>query len=1207
MCKSHSSIALLQEVHYDSQIRTCTGFSNSVATYAFHKAPRAAVVYSKSISHNILPLPEFTNRDMASILINNPNYKNTKIILCSLYWSHDSPDIPPALQALASYATNKNIPIILGMDANAHNVIWGSSDTNSRGRTLDDFLTFSNISTVNNSSIPTFQTSSRQEVLDVTAISSRHIHIMKDWKVTQFVSQSDHNLISFNLAMSHKIISSYRILKKTDWVRFYSYLEDRSNQLDDILQLNDMDTRASQLNTLLTDAFKDACPVIFVKRNTANPWWNSDLRHQERNVSTLKRLAYTKKSAATRAASKAAKRRYNKSLTAAKNNWKKRIATNLTSSNFPSYLNSLSKTANSGIPSLLKPDGTYTSDHAETLNAILSCTTTSVPCDPPIKPPLTISPPLSFIPQRDSAVIDKILTQSVIKDIIHHLVDDKAPGSDYIYPIMIKRAWPLIDCIVYSLFRDSLIQSRVPHPWLISRASLIPKTPIPSSSAAFRIINLSCVLLKILEKCIKVHLQEVSEIKHSNIQFGFQPGVSTDAALHALFAKLENAAEQKKLLLAISLDLKSAFDNISFSAIDQALAASSSPPIINSWISHYIRNRYVMFRLGPVETLRLILKGCPQGGILSPFLFNIVVDSLLQYLKTLDPSAVQAYADDLICALSAALSDINSLHAKAQCILDIITSWCTSVGLTINTTKTRVVLFTNIRKAVVIPPLFIYGVPLELSPSLKYLGVTLDSKLTFKSHTDKIIASANSKLGTLSRLIGRSWGLRPSLASWGFTSIIRPATLHGSVIWNKILKKKTYIKRLQKLDNRHLRQVCRSMKSSPPEVNYVLTGVTPLDFEIFSSAIIALYRLSASNLLSTSRSSLALIDELGSLQLPALNNIDLIKSSPNLVRQFTVNVDHNLHDPLLKSSLFDTHTEQHTVNVFTDGSKSPEHCGAGFIFYEFQRDPTHCKISLSKHNSVFQSEIVAISKCAELISAHLTRSLLSTVNIKTVNIFSDSQASLSAICYKSVKTRSTHTCVKALNTLGEICEVNLYWVQAHIGIKGNEAADFLARTPAKDLLEFPNLHFMYVGIPPPLSYVKSLLSDLKRAYVIDKIEISSSSNPLKQYVRSLALSSVLPKWAMNLPFTSLRLLSQCISGHAPLNYFLSKIDPSVSPLCQFCGLEEETNVHFICKCPHFDRVRLKTTGMIHLSILSLQKIDISKIMAYILNSDRFCF
>ena len=172
-----------------------------------------------------------------------------------------------------------------------------------------------------------------------------------------------------------------------------------------------------------------------------------------------------------------------------------------------------------------------------------------------------------------------------------------------------------------------------------------------------------------------------------------------------------------------------------------------------------------MFRLGPVETLRLILKGCPQGGILSPFLINIVVDSLLQYLKTLDPSAVQAYADDLICALSAALSDINSLHAKAQCILDIITSWCTSVGLTINTTKTRVVLFTNIRKAVVIPPLFIYGVPLELSPSLKYLGVTLDSKLTFKSHTDKIIASANSKLGTLSRLIGRSWGLRPSLAS----------------------------------------------------------------------------------------------------------------------------------------------------------------------------------------------------------------------------------------------------------------------------------------------------------------------------------------------------------------------------------------------------------------------------------------------------------
>ena len=167
------------------------------------------------------------------------------------------------------------------------------------------------------------------------------------------------------------------------------------------------------------------------------------------------------------------------------------------------------------------------------------------------------------------------------------------------------------------------------------------------------------------------------------------------------------------------------------------------------------------------------------------------------------------------------------------------------------------------------------------------------------------------------------------------------------------------------------------------------------------------------------------------LQLPHPGHIDLIKPLSNYMRSYSVALLHDYHDALLKSSIFDIGTEPTSLNIFTDGSKSPNHCGAGFIIFRHLNQLIRCKINLADHNSVYQAEVAAIAECANIVDR------LSLPFIFTVNIFSDSQSALQSLFADTIKTSSIASCVNALNVLGSRCSVNLYWVQAHIGVKGN--------------------------------------------------------------------------------------------------------------------------------------------------------------------------
>ena len=128
-------------------------------------------------------------------------------------------------------------------------------------------------------------------------------------------------------------------------------------------------------------------------------------------------------------------------------------------------------------------------------------------------------------------------------------------------------------------------------------------------------------------------------------------------------------------------------------------------------------------------------RGCPQGGVLPPFLWNLVIDDLLQYTAKHISGYIQAFADDIMSLAEG--DDLDVIWQRTQTTIKTIKNWCQSKGLNISALKTKIVMFTWNRKWS-LRPIEVCGETIELSNEVKLLGITLDSKLTFNTHIDNI-------------------------------------------------------------------------------------------------------------------------------------------------------------------------------------------------------------------------------------------------------------------------------------------------------------------------------------------------------------------------------------------------------------------------------------------------------------------------------------
>jgi hypothetical protein len=147
-----------------------------------------------------------------------------------------------------------------------------------------------------------------------------------------------------------------------------------------------------------------------------------------------------------------------------------------------------------------------------------------------------------------------------------------------------------------------------------------------TEAKAYRPISLSPFLLKTMEKLVDRHIRD-SALKihplHRN-QHAYQSGKSTKTALHNVVTHTENAIQYKDIALGAFLNTEGAFDRTSFHTIIQAAGRHGIEPAICRWICAMLVGRNISATLSGETLGASVAKGCRQGGVLSPLLWDLV-------------------------------------------------------------------------------------------------------------------------------------------------------------------------------------------------------------------------------------------------------------------------------------------------------------------------------------------------------------------------------------------------------------------------------------------------------------------------------------------------------------------------------------------------------------------------------------------------------
>ena len=249
-----------------------------------------------------------------------------------------------------------------------------------------------------------------------------------------------------------------------------------------------------------------------------------------------------------------------------------------------------------------------------------------------------------------------------------------------------------------------------------------------SDSGNYRPVMQSSCLLKVLE----IHILDILEEKiHFNFRkFGFKKGASTTDACYILKEVIHRYLKGKGNVFSAFIDLSKAFDKVDHFILGNILMDKDIPLDIVILIMHYLRNQSARILWdGEFGEYHAINEGVRQGGILSPFLFKLYIDSVIKEIGNLEMGCrlgflrinILAYADDIVI-IGDTLHTLQKIYCKLVHNLD-------NLKLILNKNKTKCIIFDSSRYGNNVKEITLGNDTLECVTEYKYLGHIIQRNL----------------------------------------------------------------------------------------------------------------------------------------------------------------------------------------------------------------------------------------------------------------------------------------------------------------------------------------------------------------------------------------------------------------------------------------------------------------------------------------------
>ena len=584
----------------------------------------------------------------------------------------------------------------------------------------------------------------------------------------------------------------------------------------------------------------------------------------------------------------------------------------------------------------------------------------------------------------------------------------------------------------------------------------------------------------------------------------------------------------------------------------------------------------------------------PQGGILSPILFNITLDSIESLEETHPKVDEGKYADDNSGWVKASFAPIRKSKNRVKKLENIIVPATECLirnleehGFKVNIDKTQIILFNTRSEAV----WTINGQKISTQPSVKYLGVTFDKFLTFGKHIKNRCEIGQKAINILKRLGNGKFGLNSRHRQRVFKGYILPKITYGEEIYHNAAK--SHLNNIDKLQNQGMRLIAGVPLSTSSMALSVLTKIPPAYLRR-EERLLHLWKRIAYNPKNPANSvyetELSLTTEYKKTPFVVttkrlLEEIGIDKDSmiklnfPITLEHKQIDIDTSLTKLISKKQSTNEEmlaiTKNHLntrypdrAQIYTDGSKKDNRSACA---YTCELDDKYEHYRISDHTAIMTAELTALDKAFQ-------HAILDHQNEAVVIITDSLSSAQSCLEPDNRKTARPDIVESIYNRHDWLVKRNttltILWAPSHINLRGNDIADSLANS---------GLQRNWINEPTKLGPLE--IASIIKKHMKNKFQIEWD-----KYEKALLFKAIKPtiEGKIEVSFKEQeinRLRLNVPAFHLPRNN-----------ICETCQ-RPLTPDHVLLNCFLFDQER-------ELVRIELEKIGLTFTVANILHPDR---
>jgi ribonuclease HI len=996
------------------------------------------------------------------------------ITVCSLYLSRNH---ELSVNSLNEILRQLPPPIVLMGDFNSHNVMWGCARVEPRGRVVEEFINTNGLNLLNDGTVTRIGYNS-ESAIDLTIVSPRLDPVLL-WSVAPTPLDSDHCPISivFLSDRPEENVLPRLNIKRANWGLYA-----KNPTWQNIPEPNIDDPHESLLDSLyhkFDDAAHQAIPTTKHSKFYPKPYWTAELTVSRLNREKLYQKYRKRKSLHNAIGWKRARAEFRNLLKKTRRQgWIKLASTFTHRTPMSEIYENVRK-----IQGRNKRKINFLFEHRSYFTTVPEIANLLAKSFSEISSANNYCNKFKFIKTNDEEYpIDfssknKECYNSLFS--IHELEmalrksKNSAPGPDRIFYQMIKMLPDNAKEHVLKIINIFWKNTYYPQRWKEAIVIAFPKPGKDHTNPKnYRPIALTSSLGKTVERMVNNRLCDYLDMNGilSNIQCGCRKNRSTIDHLVRLESSIRRAFAHNEHFISIFFDLQKAYDTTWKFGILKDLYDMGLRGRLPQYIREFLTNRFFKVQINNHCSPRYIQEeGVPQGCVLSVTLFAIKINQMSRHVPNDPRFHTSLYVDDF--QLAYRHSDLNIIQKKLQECLDLVSQWTMENGFTFSVQKTKAMHFTTIPGMHLSPAIKLYEQPVDYEQTFKFLGLTWDPKLTWKTHIMDLKTKCQKPLNFLRSISCHEWGADQKTLLHLYNILVRSRLDYGSVVYNSACTTTKAL--LDPIENEGLRIATGAFKSTPICNLQIITNQMPLELRRLQLSVKYYYKMRSHIYNPAFHATIPPTDRLlfhnKNLPLPLAIRVNDFIDDANIPRKSicpafsyrilnikvptwqikTINFNDSLLSfpksftrPEVYRSCFDrllrtTYAEYY--RLYTDGSKTDEGVGAAVV-----GDGIIRRATLPSEASIFTAELHAI---------YMASCIVEKADCTHFAIFSDSRGVLQSLQDKNTKNPSSRKLQHRLHDLSANKTIELCWIPGHAGIAGNERADEFAKLAVSGRIE----------------------------------------------------------------------------------------------------------------------------------------------------------